>query len=93
MDEPLQPVAARKLIQRILEHGEVFFTPHALDEMAEDGLIIEDIERTLRSGQVLPGEWEHGEWRYRVRRYEVVAVVAFESEVLVIVVTAWKGRR
>ena len=61
--------------------------------MAEDGLTIEDIERTPRGGQVAPGEWEHGEWRYRVCRYEIVVVVAFESEAVVIVVTAWRGRR
>jgi hypothetical protein len=88
--EPLSPPAARKLIRAILADGAVNFSKHARDEMAKDRLAEIDIVNVLRGGIVAPGEWEHGSWRYQVRTSRMVTVVAFRSESMLVVVTAWR---
>ncbi len=88
--EPLSPPAARKHIQAILAEGAVNFTKHARDEMAKDRLVEIDVVNVLRGGKVEPGEWENGSWRYRVRTSRMAVVVAFRSETVLVVVTAWR---
>ncbi len=51
-----------------------------------------DVFNVLRAGVVEPGEWEHGSWRYRVRRGRHFVVVCFPAELAVLVVTAWRVR-
>lgn len=90
--EPLSPPAAKKLIRTILSEGTVSFTKHAREEMAKDKLEEIDIVNVLRGGNVAQGEWENGSWRYQVRTLLMVAVIAFRSEEMLIVVTAWRTR-
>jgi hypothetical protein len=58
--------------------------------MAKDKLVEIDIVNVLRGGAVSPGEWANGSWRYQVRTSRMVAVVAFRSESMLVVVTAWR---
>jgi hypothetical protein len=88
--EPLFPSEAKRLIGRILEAGEVRFSRHALDEMAEDALDTVDCTNVLRGGVVDPPEWENRSWRYHVRTARMCVVVAFRSTTALVVVTAWR---
>ena len=90
LDKPLTAPAARKLIRTILKDGSVNFSKHALDEMKKDKLVEIDVVNVLRAGVVQPGEWENGSWRYQVRTARIVVVVAFRSETVARVVTAWR---
>lgn len=92
LDEPLSPPAARRLILAILLGGEVRFTSHALAEMAKDGITRDDVLALLRGGIVEPGEIERGSWRYRVRVAATYVVVAFRSELALLVITAWRKK-
>lgn len=88
--EPLRPEEARRLLREILATGEVVFTNHALDEMAQDGISQAEAIGVLRSGVVEPAEFERGSWRYRVRARRTYVVATFRSEATVVVVTAWR---
>jgi hypothetical protein len=90
--EPLSPPAARKLIGEIARTGEIRFSKHALEEMAADRLSEDDVRAVLRGGIFEPAELQGGSWRYRVRAGRAYVVVAFRSEVLAVVVTAWRTR-
>ena len=39
-----------------------------------------------------PAELEHGSWRYRVHVATTYVVVAFRSELALLVVTAWRKK-
>ena len=93
LQEPLDEHTARRLLRSIVESGTVHFTGHALDEMRKDRMAKDDVLAILRSGLVEPAEFENGSWRYRVRRFNLWAVVAFRSETNAVVVTAWRSRR
>jgi hypothetical protein len=88
--EPLSPPDARKLIRAIFAAGMVRFSRHALDELRADGLAEDDALAVLAGGIVEPAEFEGGSWRYRVRAGRVYVVIAFRSELSLIVVTAWR---
>ncbi len=88
--EPLGPAEARRLLRAILATGEVVFTNHALDEMAQDGISQAGAIGVLRSGTVEPAEFERGSWRYRVRARRTYVVASFRSEAAAVVVTAWR---
>lgn len=90
LSEPLSPPAARKLIRAILKDGTVNFSKHGRDEMQKDQLVEIDVVNVLRGGAVEPAEWEHGSWRYRVRTARMAVVIAFRSEAVMVVVTAWR---
>jgi hypothetical protein len=91
-DQPLAPTKAKERIRRVLTRGSIVPTAHAKQEMRKDGLNMVDVTNVLRGGVVDPAEWENGEWRYRVRTQRIVAVVAFDSDDQVSVVTAWRVR-
>ena len=92
LDEPFSPPAARRLILAIMLDGEVRFTSHALAEMAKDAITRDDVFALLRGGIVEPAEIERGSWRYRVRVAATYVVVAFRSEVALLVITAWRKK-
>jgi hypothetical protein len=52
-----------------------------------------DCTTVLRGGVVEPGELERGSWRYRVKTNTMCVVVAFRSEMELVVVTAWRSGR
>ena len=92
LPEPLSPPTARKLILAILSTGTVRFSPHALAEMAADGIDQATVRFVLRGDIVEPAELERGSWRYRIRAASVYIVVAFEVETKLVVVTAWRTK-
>jgi hypothetical protein len=91
--EPFHPTQAQRLIRRILEAGTVDFSNHAFAEMAKDALTAVDCTNVLRGGVVEPPEEDSGTWRYRVRTARIYVVVAFRSEMQLVVVTAWRLQR
>ena len=93
LEEPLKPDKARRLIREILESGQVTFSGHALEALADDELSMVDGVNVLRAGIVDPAEFEKGCWRYRVRTRRMVVVIAFRSETEIRVVTAWREKR
>ena len=90
LKEPLTPAGAKHLLRAILASGEVVFASHALNEMEQDGISQADAIGVLRSGVVEPAELERGSWRYRVRVRTTYVVAAFRSELIAVVVTAWR---
>ena len=91
-DQPLREPAARKLLSRILVEGTVVFSTHALEELANDDMSEQDAINVLRAGQFDPAEFENRGWRYRVHTQRFCVVTSFDSETLVVVVTAWRKR-
>ena len=88
--EPLSQAAAKRLVVAILQNGILAFSKHAYEEMANDGMIENDVVNTLRAGSYRPAELEHGSWRYRAETSRFAAVVAFRREDHAVVVTAFK---
>ena len=90
LDEPLDPIRAKKLIRQIVMSGTVGLSKHAEDEMRKDDLSMVDCVNVLRGGVVEQPELERNSWRYRVRTNRIVVVVAFRSAKAISVVTAWR---
>ncbi len=91
-DEPLAPDAARRRITALVRSGCVRFSRHALDKVAARELEMADCLNVLRGGIVGAAEQVHGTWRYPVHTPRgFTVVVAFRSEALLVVVTAWAG--
>jgi len=92
--EPLGRVEARQLIRKILlgADGQLIFSVHALRESMPDEEITEDeVIACLRRG--FCGEnitFERGTWRYPIQTPGLAVVVAFDTEQMAIVVTAWR---
>lgn len=91
--EPLTPAQARKTLSGILISDEVRFSGHCLARMAERNLTEQDVLNILRGGRCFePAEMENGTWRYRFHTNTMGAAVAFRSESIAVVVTAWRTR-
>jgi len=90
--EPLSNDAAKRRIVEILSRGTVSFSDHALDALRDDGLTTVDAVNVLRGGVVEFSEQQRQTWRYRVRTSQIVVVVAFRSETMLRVVTAWRTK-
>lgn len=93
MDEPLDPVAAKRLIAEILESGTWVCSNHARTEMDKDGMSDQDVINILRAGVIDPAEWENGRWRHRARTARMAVIVQFESETELRLITAWRYKR
>lgn len=92
--EPFGAGKVKEIILRCLgSAGRVTFSPHALREMHNDGIGMDEAEAVLRSGVVEGHNLIGGDWRYRVRRTRTYVVVAFETATLTVVVTAWRKKR
>ncbi len=94
--EPLGPVEARQLIRRILRNpeGRVMFSRHAkVERMVERGISEADIFACLARGHCGSNiSFERGTWRYPIETPSLAVVVAFDTETLAIVITAWRKR-
>jgi hypothetical protein len=92
--EPLDCVAARRMIRKILssEEGQIVFSHHALKEsMPDEGITEDEVVSCLYRGFCGPNiTFERGTWRYPIETPGLAVVVAFDSEILAIVVTAWR---
>ena len=94
LKEPLSSNEARKLISRIVTHGDVVLWDHCKKELDEDDLDVMDVTNILRCGRITePAEYEKERWRYRVHTERMCAVVQFDSEEELSVVTAWRKKR
>lgn len=91
--EPLDRARARELIRTILDEGEYRITQHAREEMQADALDEDDVLNVLRGGWVEYEEERGRTWRYRVTTHQICVVVAFRSEEILVVVTAWRKKR
>jgi hypothetical protein len=90
MNEPLRADAVKRLVRVILEDGLISFTSHADKEMRADELAKVDVENVLRGGVASEGEWENGQWRYRMYTQRIAVVIAFRSPGRLVVITAWR---
>jgi hypothetical protein len=93
MNEPLRADAVKRLVRDILEDGFVSFTRHADQEMLADELAKVDVENVLRGGVASEGEWENGQWRYRMYTQRIAVIIAFRSHERLVVITAWRIQR
>ncbi len=88
MDSPLNAVAAKQLLKKILKIGVITYSqPHAVDRMRERSLSMVDCENVLRGGKIEPD----GITRFKVSTNKIVLVIEFISDEEVLVVTAWRS--
>ena len=88
--QPLKLPEAKQLAREIMENGNVSFSGHAIDEMANDDLHTTDCLNLLQAGVFNPPEFTNREWRYRVTTSRICIVVVFCSRTELRVVTAWR---
>lgn len=81
LDEPLRPPDVRRLLRTLVPEA-LRVRHHAQERMRERGVNMAEVLHVLMAGAAQEGEWENGEWRYRVHARHVVVVVSFvEDEV------------
>jgi len=90
--KPLAGAEARKLARGILADGTVSFASHCRNELAKDGKTTVDATNVIRGGAYSEAEWENGAWRYRASTQRMAVVLEFDTEVELIVVTAFVFR-
>ena len=90
MCEPLSAIDARSRARAILDNGQVTFTKHCLEELANDGMTTVDATNVIRGGAYSEAEWENGGWRHQAYTQRFTVVIEFDSETELIVVTAWR---
>jgi uncharacterized DUF497 family protein len=93
------------LLRHCLEDGEVRYGRHFRDELANEGLSIEDAWNVLRHGRIFDSpeqDIKTGEWKYRVEGQEpggrtIAVVFCFKAIERVFLITVFsiqtKGRR
>ncbi len=98
-DQRLSRNEARKQITKIMGQSpqNVRFSRHATTELENDGLTIMDAINVLKSSAskiVQDGEWENGNFRYRLETSNLLIVVGFWNDGSGLnVVTAWDKRK
>jgi hypothetical protein len=68
-DEPLTKDQAKAALNSCLEDGTVIYTRHFRDELANEGLTMEDVLRACRSGAIAMSpekDIKIGDWKYRI---------------------------
>ena len=84
---------AKKLIRRILDHGDITYSvPHAHLRLKKWALTMQDSENVLRGGQVEKAHQENEVWRHKAKTHNMTVVVAIISDDELIVVTMWRNR-
>lgn len=92
--EPFSPTQSKPLVGKILRGGFVDYdVPHFKEELANDGLDINDAMNALQRGVFNEPEFENGEWRYQVHTHKCVVVFAFVSLAEIQVITIWKRKK
>jgi hypothetical protein len=62
--------------------------------MAERDMTVGDVINVLHQGKILTdGEFERGQWRYRVQTLKMTVVIAFNNPSHVRGVTCWRGKQ
>jgi len=90
MDPPLRATEAKALARRLLSEGSMFVSSHCQERMVERNIALVDIVNTIRGGIFSEAEWENDSWRYTASTSRYQAVICFEDETLVVLVTAWR---
>jgi hypothetical protein len=98
-EQKLSRNEARKQISKIMnQHPEnVRFSRHAIKELKNDDLTPTDALNVLKSPDAKinqEGEWENGNYRYRLETSHLMVVVGFWNDGTGLnVVTAWDKRK
>jgi len=97
MTKRLDKTEARKRVVEIVSRhpSNIRFSRHALEELKNDSLIVSDILNVIRSPAariVGEGEYERGSFRYRLETNRIAVLIAFDSPVSFVVVTAWRKK-
>jgi uncharacterized phage infection (PIP) family protein YhgE len=98
-DQRLSRNEARKQISKIMSQspGNARFSKHAIEELDKDGLTTADAINVLKSTDAKifkDGEWENGNYRYRLETSHLLVVVGFWNDGTGLsVVTAWDKRK
>ncbi len=90
MDQPLRATEAKALARRLLSEGSVLVSTHCQERMVERNIALVDIANTIRGGVFSEGEWMNESWRYTASTSRYEAVVSFDGDILIILVTAWR---
>lgn len=91
----LDKTQARKLVTEIVNKHptNIRFTRHALEELRNDNLIISDVLNVIKSSDakvIDEPEFINGSYRYRLATNRIGVVIAFDSPISCVVVTAWR---
>ena len=90
LKEPLSAPDAETLARWILEQGTLRVSDHAAGELAKDRLSVVDAQNALRAGPCVSRDYISQSWRYRFSTAKIAVVIAFRSETVMVLVTAWR---
>lgn len=80
-----------RVIARAISEGQVSFSRHARERMAERNLIENDVVNVLRCGLINEEPEQRGKtWRYKVETGRMSVIVGLRSTTEVTVVSAWR---
>lgn len=89
---------ARKMVSEIVNKypANVFYSKHALEELADDGLTTVDVLNIIKSGSARIDKQpefddERNSWKYRLETNNITVVLSFSSETSFVVITAWRN--
>jgi hypothetical protein len=97
-DAPLTKAQAKAHLNLSLDDGFVIYTRHFKDELARDGLTMEDVLAICHSGVVLMApekDIRTGDWKYRIEgctadREDVALIFTLKPERKAVFITAFK---
>ncbi len=98
-EQRLSRTEAKKHISKIMSQhpGNVRFSRHAIQELKNDDLTTTDALNVLKSHDAKinqDGEWENGNYRYRLETSNLTVVVGFWNDGTGLnLVTAWDKRK
>ena len=95
LESRLDREQARKVLSELLNTVPNCFSygAHFRNRMAERDMTIGDVLNILHKGKILKnGEFENGQWRYRVETEKMAVVIAFNNPFFVRGVTCWRGK-
>ena len=89
---PLAPDRATELVRCIVRNGAVAFGDRALSSLRSQGLTTADCHNVLRWGTSDPASSHDGAWYYRLHTANAFVVVAFRSDLEIVVMSAGKKK-
>lgn len=92
-EQPLGRDQAKAKLNRCLEDGDVIYSRHFRDELANDALDMEDVLSVCRSGAVVVAaekDIRSGHWKYKIEgsiadRRQVAIVFTFREQAAVFI--------
>ena len=84
---------AKKLIHRILDHGDITYSaPHAHLRLKKWARTMQDCENVLRGGQVEKAHQENDVWRHKITTPNMTVITEIISDDEQIIVTVWRNK-